>query len=236
MLRKRDILGKEIETRAFAHGRSWVLPQTKDKRVPATANQPKRQSGRPRSETSRLAVIAATMSLLDGHSVRDLTVDAIAREAGVSKATIYRWWPTKTRLVIDAFMETMAPRTPMPKPGAGLPDLASHVASVVREYQGKFGRIVAEIIAEGQFDPDTFNYFRETLISKRRIFAQTIVNNAKVRGEIRSDIDTDVLIDMLYGPIYYRLLVGNAPLTAAFANELAQMVAAMSVQNTAAKK
>lgn len=184
----------------------------------------KRQSGRPRSEAARQATLSAAIKLLDTHSVRDISIEAIAREAGVGKVTIYRWWPNKIRLIIDAFMELMTPRTSMPKPGAQLSDMTKHFQAVVREYQGKFGRIVAQIVAEGQFDRDTFEYFLEAMISKRREFAANVINQAKASGEVRNDLDTDILIDLLYGPIYFRLLVGHKPLNAAFSRELTQFV------------
>lgn len=178
--------------------------------------QGRKPLGRPRSEASRVAIVEATMALLDETSVREITIEAIARAAGVGKVTIYRWWPTKIHLVVDAFMESMLPQTPFPQPGAKFGEFATHLALLVKKYRGKYGRIVAEIIAEGQFDRDAFTYFRDALLSQRRDAAREIVENAKTRGEIAGDIDADILVDALYGPIYYRLMLGHQPLDAKF--------------------
>ncbi len=163
-------------------------------RVPLKKSQPQepKQLGRPRSETSRIAILEATMALLDKTSVRDITIEAIAREAGVGKVTIYRWWPTKIHLVVDAFMETMLPQTPFPESDAKFGAFAHHLAVLVKKYRGKYGRIVGEIIAEGQFDRDALTYFREALLTQRRAAARDIVDNAKTRGEIDNEIETDI--------------------------------------------
>lgn len=186
--------------------------------------EPKRPPGRPRSEAARRAILKAAIGLLDRHSVREISIEAIAREAGVGKVTIYRWWPSKIHLIIDAFMQLMTPKTSMPKPGARFSDLTDHFQAVVEEYQGKFGRVVAQIIAEGQFDREAFDYFLAAMMAKRRDFAANVVNQAKRSGEVKIDVDTDVLIDLLYGPIYFRLLVGHKPLDAEFSRILTDLV------------
>ena len=193
----------------------------------------KRLPGRPRSEAARKAILAAAIKLLDQHSVREITIEAIAREAGVGKVTIYRWWPGKVHLIIDAFMELMTPKTSKPAPGARLSDLTAHFRTVVDEYQGKFGRVMAQIIAEGQFDRDAFEYFLAAMMAKRREFAANVVNRAKHSGEITSEIDTDILIDLLYGPIYFRLLVGHKPLDAAFSRHLTDAVTRLAATGSA---
>jgi len=164
--------------------------------------------------------------------VRDITVEGIAREAGVGKVTIYRWCPNKTRVIIDAFMELMTPKTSMPRPGAEFSDLTQHFREVVREYQGKFGRIVAEIVAEGQFDRDAFDYFLDAMMAKRRAFAVNVVEQSQRSGQIRDDISPDILIDLLYGPIYFRLLVGHQPLDRAFASDVVKFVTELATRTT----
>src|SRR5690606_34257428 len=112
------------------------------------------------------------------------------------------------------------PLTSMPRPGARLSHLTRHFAAVGKDYQGKFGRVVAEIIAEGQFDRDAWQYVVEAMIATRRDFAAGVIESAKQAGDIRADIDTDILIDLLYGPLYFRLLVGHAPLDARLGKDL----------------
>jgi len=74
-----------------------------------------RSVGRPRSEATRSQILATTIRLLQAHSVQEITIEAIAREAGVGKATIYRWWDSKALVIIAAFMENHAVNTPMPR-------------------------------------------------------------------------------------------------------------------------
>lgn len=187
----------------------------------------KRSAGRPRSESSRQAILASVIELLDTSSVRDVSIEAVAKRAGVGKVTIYRWWPTKTRLVIDAFVEFMTPNTSNPKKGSCFADLTDHFRTVAQEYNGRIGQIIAQIIGEGQFDKDSLHYFLEKAISERRKFAAETIEMAKATNEIRSDIDTDVIIDALYGPLYFRLLVDPRPADEAFADQLIRMVTAV---------
>jgi AcrR family transcriptional regulator len=171
-----------------------------------------------------MSVLKATTALLARVAVRDLTVEAIARKSGVGKATIYRWWPNKTAVVIDAFMVTLLPRTPLGSNGRGLQGLARHVKSVVALYRGKFGRVVAEIIAEARFDPPALKYFRDVFLEERRVLAREVIEQAKRSGEVRPDLDTELIIDLLYSPIYFRLLLGHAPLDDRFARNLPKLV------------
>src|SRR3954471_8116191 len=107
------------------------------------------KTGRPRSEASRRAVLDATHALLEVTSVRDISIEAIAHKAGVGKTTIYRWWSSKTAVVIEAFMELMKPSTPVPNTESASEAISKHLALLIRQYRGNLGRIVAEILAEG---------------------------------------------------------------------------------------
>src|SRR4249919_1095196 len=120
---------------------------------------PPRRAGRPRSETTRHSILRATLHLLEDTSVQSLTIEAIARQAGVGKATIYRWWDSKALVVIDAFVEHHVIRTPMPRDLPPADALALHFTALVHEYAGWSGRIVAQIIAEGQADPAVLREF-----------------------------------------------------------------------------
>jgi AcrR family transcriptional regulator len=202
--------------------------QHQDGETAVSAKPEKRQAGRPRSEKARMATLQAAMRLLEDNSVRELTIEAIAQEAGVGKVTIYRWWPNKLRLIIDAFLEIMTPTTSMPRAGTKLSDLIDHFLAVAEEYRGKRGQIATQIVAEGQFDRDTLDYFLDAVISRRREFAKDAVIKAQKAGEIRSDMDADVLIDLLYGPLYFRLLIRHAPIDESFLASLTQSVAELA--------
>jgi AcrR family transcriptional regulator len=175
-----------------------------------------RRAGRPRSEATRRSILEATIRLLDTESVQTLTIEAIAREAGVGKATIYRWWDSKALVVIDAFIEHHIVKTPMRRDRPPADALAEHFAALVREYAGWSGRIVAQIIAEGQSDPVVLRVFREQFQEGRRAVVREVLDQWRSEGAIVAPDDLDLLSDLIYAPVYMRLLVGHAPLDASF--------------------
>ncbi|WP_042885482.1 TetR/AcrR family transcriptional regulator [Cupriavidus necator] len=184
----------------------------------ASATIVRRSVGRPRSEATRTEILAATVRLLETQSVQSITIEGIAREAGVGKATIYRWWDSKALVVIDAFMEHHLVKTPMPRdlpPGAAI---AQHLRTLIREYAGWSGRIVAQIIAEGQSDPTVLREFRERFHYGRRAVVREVLEAWRQESNIPVPTHIETLSDLLYGPVYMRLLLGHGPLDADFAN------------------
>jgi AcrR family transcriptional regulator len=175
-----------------------------------------RRAGRPRSETTRRNILRATIRLLEHGTVQSLTIEAIAREAGVGKATIYRWWDSKALVVIDAFIDHHIVRTPMPRDLPPADALAIHFAALVHEYAGWSGRIVAQIIAEGQADPAVLREFRERFHYGRRAVVREVLDLWRREGNIPTPSDIEVLSDLIYAPVYMRLLVGHAPLDDTF--------------------
>lgn len=182
--------------------------------------QTTRSQGRPRSEVSRLAVLDATRKLLGKSKVRDLTIEAIAQEAGVGKATIYRWWSNKNAVVIDTFISLMLPSTPEPNGRSAMDAMAKHLKLLVDQYRGEIGQLVAEILAEGQSDPVLREAFREQFFRKRRADVRDVVERGVRSGEFSADLDIDTVLDMLYGAVYFRLLMGHKPLDAQFGKAL----------------
>ena len=148
-------------------------------------------------------------------------MDAIAARAGVSKATIYRWWPSKAAVVMDAFLANTSPRMPFPDTGATREDLRRQIKNVIRLFnQPRTGRPFVALIAECQHDPVLAQAFRERFIAARRAAARKVLIRGLERGELRSDLDVDIAIDALYGALYYRLLVSGDPLRQSYADQL----------------
>lgn len=178
----------------------------------------KRTPGRARSDASRTAILNATLTLLETQSLQQISIEAIAREAGVGKGTIYRWWPSKAAVVIEAFLVNHVSRVSATK-GMGPREAVIHILRLlIKEYAGREGRIVAQIIAEGQSDPDVLREFRERFWYGRRAMALELVNEARRLGEFRDDIPVDCQLDLLFSPIYFRLLSGQAPLNQEFSD------------------
>jgi AcrR family transcriptional regulator len=181
-----------------------------------------KQIGRPRSEESKSAILDATWELLKTTSLRDLSIEAIARNSGVGKTTIYRWWTNKAAVVMDAFFEKLMPEIQFPQGVSATAAIAQQMASLVQAFSGEYGRIVAQIIAEGQADPEALAIYRDRFIYPRRAAAKVIIQQGIENGEFDSNLDPELAIDILYGTIYFRLLVGHLPLDRQFSEELPQ--------------
>ncbi len=198
-------------------------PRRKSKKPTAEAVAPGSVSaGRPRSVDSERAILAAAWSLLQQSSVRKVSIEAIAAEAGVGKTTIYRWWPSKAAVIVDAFLAQVEAVLPFPETETAAEALSKQMERLIGVFRGDVGRIVAEIIAEGQFDPDALASFRDRFLNLRRDVARQIVQGGIESGEFDTDLDPDLAMDILYGPIYYRLLVQHLPLDTRFATTLTQ--------------
>ncbi len=183
-----------------------------------------RPVGRPRSERARRAILRAANELLESEGFAAVTVEAIAERARVSKATVYRWWPNKAAVVMDGFLSTVSSEVPFPHTGHAREDIRLHMRRLTEAFSGKIGRTVAALIAEGQSDPELAEALRSRWLSVRRAEAREILELGIESGELRGDLDPEVAVDVIYGPIYYRMLVGHAPLDQAFADRLADHV------------
>jgi AcrR family transcriptional regulator len=180
-----------------------------------------RRPGRPRSERATAAILRAAGDLLDSRGLDGLSVDAIAARAGVSKATIYRWWPNKAAIVMDAVLSVTAPQIPFPDTGSVREDLRRQMRSVVRLFtKTATGRALVALIAQSQHDPVTAAALHDRFIAPRRAIAGDVLRRGIARGELRADLDIETSIDTLYGALYYRLLVSGDQLTPRYADRV----------------
>jgi AcrR family transcriptional regulator len=180
-----------------------------------------------RSEDSRRAVLEATMKLLEGSgsagfSVQKLSIERIAREAGVSKTTIYRWWSSKAAVVIDTFLDNHVARTPVREDVPAIEALREHMASLAEVYAGSEGRLVAQLIGECQQDEDTMVEFKKHFWTPRALAVESLVNRAIEEGSMRQGLDAKVVTELLYAPIYFRLLFQSGTLDADVTNTIMQ--------------
>jgi AcrR family transcriptional regulator len=185
-----------------------------------------RGPGRPRSERSHQAIIKATNELLAERGFVDLTMDEVAERAGVSKATIYRRWPSKGTLVFEAFAADYLARQPQPDTGNLKEDLTTRLRTWVRLVNGTVtGRTLKALLAEAQRDEEVAGLWRDHFLRPVREESKTLVERAVARGEISQRTDPDMLLDLLYGPMYFRLL-GDRPLNDRFARGIVSTVLA----------
>lgn len=178
-----------------------------------------RAPGRSRSDTSRIAILNSTLKLLESQSLSQISIEAIAREAGVGKTTIYRWWPSKAAVVIEAFVLNHTSRVSASKTMKPSAALAKILQLLVKEYAGWEGRIIAQIIGEGQSDPEVLREFRERFWNDRRTLTLELVTEACRLGELRQDFPPEFMLELLFAPIYFRLLSGHSPLNADFSED-----------------
>jgi AcrR family transcriptional regulator len=185
-----------------------------------------RAPGRPRSEEARLAILRSALSLLGKKGFADLTIEDVAAEANVGKATVYRWWHNKAALIADAFASSTTRRLHFPDTGSVVTDMSQQMCQLVKIFRGRRGRIVSAILAGGQSDRELISAFRERFLWPRRQEAYATLQRGIRRGELRKNIDKDLLLDSLYGPIYMRFLIRHDSLTPKFVNSLCGLVLA----------
>ncbi len=198
-----------------------TTPNQTPETVSHNGNNGRRPPGRPRSEHSRQAILQSTMKLLQREgTVADLSIEAVAADANVSKATIYRWWPTKAALVVDAFSESADQELQFPDTGSLHRDISLQMRRVVRIFRSPRGKVVAALLAGGQSDPDLMQAFRDRFLWPRRRNAYKTLQRGIDRGELAADTDLDLILDTLYGSIYMRFLIRHTELTENFAEQV----------------
>lgn len=183
-----------------------------------------RGRGRPRDEAARQRILHAALHLMDETTFDQVTVEAIAERAGASKATVYRWWPNKAAVVIEAFREAVAPQLPLRDTGSLRRDLASQVRNFARVLAGPGGRMLRSFIVAARSDPDVAQAFRSIWSDPRRREAREMLRQKQATGQLRRDADLDLVLDSLYGPLYYRYLVKNELPSTKYAEALADLV------------
>jgi AcrR family transcriptional regulator len=202
------------------------MPDGGTKRRQIRPKEQRRRIGRPRDTVAKIAILRAANELLEERGIAGFTIEGVAKRAGVAKTTIYRWWPTKGALAIAGFLAETAPKISYPNSGSILSDLTEQLKRVAVVYGGATGRVLSAIIADGQRDPHTITAFIEGYARPRREEAKAILKAGIERGELRPDLDLEVALDALYGPIYYRMLVPVGPVSAAWMESLARIVLA----------
>jgi AcrR family transcriptional regulator len=183
------------------------------------------QRGRPRSQQAHRAILAAAAELLLARGLSAVSMDAVAERAGVSKATIYRWWPTKEALALDALYTEWAAARPSPRDTGSL---RGDLLSLLRPWaklagSRPYGRVIAALLTEAHSDPVFAEEYRNRVVGPRRDQARAIFSRAVERGEIPQEIKVDVALDLLFGALYHRLLHGHAPLTDRFVRDAVDM-------------
>jgi AcrR family transcriptional regulator len=178
----------------------------------------RRPRGRPRSETARQAILAAAGDLMLSGGLAAATMDAIASKAGVSKATIYKWWPSRGAVALDGFLDRVAGTLAIPAGTSAREALTWQIDALVQLFRDTTaGPLMRALVAQAQSDPDIAQSLRERWLAPRRAVSLDILRSGVERGELRPGIDLEAVMDQLFAPVYHRLFFGYG----ALANDLA---------------
>jgi AcrR family transcriptional regulator len=174
-----------------------------------TTSQTSKGPGRPRDEEVRKRILDSAAQLLESLCFEDITVDAIAETSGAGKATIYRWWPNKAAVLIEAFRERIAQEIPFPDTGDFRRDIRQQLQDFTEIiYKGRRGKVFRAFIAGAQADPEIAKAYRELWIRPRRAEARKLFERYISEGVADANLDPDLAVEMVFAPLYYRLLTG----------------------------
>ena len=183
-------------------------------------NEPGRPPGRPRDPAARAAILRAAADLLDEGGLTAVTMEGIARRAGVGKPTIYRHWPNAAAVAMAPFLETAAQPDTSTTAGSALADLRQQLAALADAFAARTGRSVRAMVAASEGETELAKAFRSHFIAVNRQIGRGLLERAVAAGELCAGLDLEVTLDLIYGPLYYRLLVGHAPLDRRFTDSL----------------
>lgn len=180
--------------------------------------------GRPRqarTERVRMRVLAAAGELMLEGGLAKATMEAIAARAGVSKRTLYKYWPSRGAVALEGFMRSAAtswdlPETPADGTVAEQLD-ALVLAAAVLFTRTPAGPLLRSLVADAQSQPEIATALRDQWLRPRRVIAADLIRQGMANGEFRAGLDVELVLDLLFGPVYYRLILGHEPLDPAFA-------------------
>lgn len=181
--------------------------------------------GRPRSQTRRTAILTAAGELMLEGGLAVATMEAIAARAGVSKATIYKWWPSRGAVALEGFMLAVAGSWSLAADTSTRDALILLAHNAVGLFTtGPAGPMLRALTAESLSQPDLALALRERWFAPRRALVVDVVARGIERRELRPDLDTALTVDALFAPIYYRLLFGHEPLDGEFVGRLVEQI------------
>ena len=189
-----------------------------------TETAPRR--GRPRSIETTNAILESAYALMAATGLATTTIDAVARHSSVSKMTIYKWWPSREALLIDAFLHHAAQMLPLPPASSGTPAvrLRRHATAYAEALQGEFGKVQLAVVSECISKTGSAELFYARYLQFRRDALVDMIAAGQADGNIQADGLAQDLYDAIYGSLFYRYVFGIAPITPVYARNLVDMV------------
>jgi AcrR family transcriptional regulator len=173
-------------------------------------------AGRPRSAEAQRAVLNAARELFEAGGYKAATIHAVAARSGVAKTTIYRWWHNRASLLVEVLAEVHTAAVPLPAAGEPVRALVGELRDAAAAANGLTGKLMTALIAEAQHDPEVHAELLDGLFYPRRATTARVIRRAQEIGSVRPDVPPDVVADLLFGPLFYRLLVRHDPVTKPF--------------------
>ena len=190
------------------------------KAITATDPEPTSRRGRPRSAETTTAILESAYALMAEAGLGAASIDAIARASGVSKMTIYKWWPSREALLIDAFLNQASRMLPLSGTGSPAAQLRRHAAAYAEALRGEFGRVQLAVVSECIASTGSAELFHERYLQFRRTALIEIIQAGQADGSIGASGAPEDLYDALYGSLFYRYVFGIKPLSPAAARNL----------------
>lgn len=166
----------------------------------------KNRKGRPRSQKSKAAILKAANSLLLHMSVQELSIEAIAKKAKVGKTTIYRWWPNKTAIVMEALMNQPGLQTALPTPRNNAEAIIMQLEKLIRLLDSKNGETISQLFSEAQNDEKAHAIFAKSFLTPLIDAIEFSIEQGIKDREFRASLDIKLAVDLLCGPIFFRLM------------------------------
>ncbi|MET3995269.1 AcrR family transcriptional regulator [Bradyrhizobium sp. JR7.2] len=182
--------------------------------------------GRPRSIETTNAILESAYALMAATGLAATSIDAVARHSSVSKMTIYKWWPSREALLIDAFLHHAAQMLPLPPASSGSPAARArrHAAAYAEALQGEFGKVQLAVVSECISKTGSAELFYARYLQFRRDALVEMIAAGQTDGSILAEGAPEYLYDAIYGSLFYRYVFGIAPITPAYARNLVDLV------------
>src|SRR5215218_8481938 len=189
-------------------------------KIEAESDTATARRGRPRSAETTNAILQSAYTLMATTGLAATSIDAVARDSNVSKMTIYKWWPSREALLIDAFLHHASLMLPLPSAGLPAERLRSHAAAYAKALQGEFGRVQLAVISECISKTGTAEIFYERYLQYRRTALIELIAAGREDGSIGAAGAPEDLYDAIYGSLFYRYVFGIKPISPGQARNL----------------
>ena len=218
-------MSSDIPGGAVPGGAAGAAPRGAPGAAPGGAPPGAAPRGRPRSQEADRAILTATAELLAERGLAAMSIEEVAARAGVGKTTIYRRWPSKGLLALDAFVASFREEQAQPDTGTLRGDMLAALRAWVRAVtETPMGSMLTGLIAEAQHDPELRGAWRDRVLEPLRRQHRIMLDRAIARGEIAPSADRDVVLDLFFGAAEHRLLLGHLPMTDEFIAEVVDVI------------